>query len=69
MLISAATEWYAVLFVLKTKPETILCSTQYWIILKMVYPEEPFWVLPTVTGFYEDRDYRGKFDLCLFFIY
>ncbi|EDW28332.1 GL19005 [Drosophila persimilis] len=24
----------------------------------MVYPEEPFWVLPTVTGFYEDRDYR-----------
>lgn len=33
----------------------------------MVYPEEPFWVLPTVTGFYEDRDYRGEFDLCLFF--
>lgn len=26
----------------------------------MVYPEEPFWALPMVSGLYEDRDYRGK---------
>ncbi|KAH8306648.1 hypothetical protein KR044_005100 [Drosophila immigrans] len=24
----------------------------------MVYPEEPFWALPMVSGLYEDRDYR-----------
>lgn len=40
----------------------------------MVYPEEPFWALPMVSGLYEDRDYRGKsnyfdeYDLILYFI-
>lgn len=28
--------------------------------MMMVYPEEPFWALPTIPGLYDDGDYRGK---------
>lgn len=26
----------------------------------MVYPEDPFWALPTIPGLYDENDYRGK---------
>lgn len=26
----------------------------------MVYPEEPFWASPQVSGLYDDGDYRGE---------
>lgn len=31
----------------------------------MVYPEEPYWALPPVSGIYDDGDYRGKIILFL----
>lgn len=26
----------------------------------MVYPEEPFWASPQISGLYDDGDYRGE---------
>lgn len=28
--------------------------------MMMMYPEEPFWAVPTIPGLYDDGDYTGK---------
>lgn len=34
--------------------------------MMMLYPEEPFWGVPTIPGLYDDGDYSGKiFELSL----
>lgn len=29
-------------------------------LMMMLYPEEPFWGVPTIPGLYDDGDYSGK---------